>query len=128
MEPVDNVSKAMEVLRRQMTENLERLRRAGKLPSQAAPKSAASPGATTQSVRETVARKIRAIDPLAPDFDRLAANVFVESVLTAEFGDALLNDPAFRDMMREVQQAMLSHEQVREQLQSVLRALRDVSR
>jgi hypothetical protein len=85
---------------------------------------AANTGATPGSVRETIAHKIRAIDPLAPDFDSLAANLFVESVLAAEFGDALLNDPAFRDIMREVQQTMLSHESIRAQLQSLLRALR----
>jgi hypothetical protein len=127
MEPVDNVSKAMEILRRQMTENLDRLRRTGKLPPQA-PKSAASRGATPESVRETVARKIKAIDPRTLDYDRLATNVFVESVLTAEFGDALLNDPAFRDMLGEVQRTVLSHESVRGQLLLVLHALRDVSR
>lgn len=124
MEPVDHVSKAMEILRRQMAENLDRLKRAGKLPSPPAPRIAANPGATSGSVREIVARKIREIDPLAPDFDRLAASLFIESVLTAEFGDTLLNDPAFRDVMSDVQQAMLSHESIRGQLQSLLRALR----
>jgi hypothetical protein len=75
-------------------------------------------------VRETVARKIRTIDPLAPDFDRTAASLFIESVLTAEFGDALLNDPAFRETMRDVQHAMLSNESIRAQLQTLLRELR----
>jgi len=124
MEPIDHISKAMEILRREMTENLERLKRAGKLPSQPAPRAGANAGSTSGSVREVVARKIRAIDPLAPDFDRLAASVFIESVLTAEFGDALVNDAAFRDMMSDVQQAMLSHEPIRGQLQSLLRGLR----
>jgi len=124
MEPVDHVSKAMEILRRQMTENLDRLKRAGKLPAQPARKSAADPRATIASVQETLAHKIRSIDPLEPDFDGRAARLFIESVLTAEFGDTLLNDPAFHDMISEVQQAMLSHEAIRGQLQSLLQTLR----
>jgi len=114
----------MEILRREMTQNLDRLKRAGKLPSQQAPRPSGSSNVASSSVRETVARKIHAIDPLAPDFDRAAASVFIESVLTGEFGDALLNDPAFREIMHDVQHAMLSNESVRAQLQTLLRELR----
>jgi len=124
MEPVDHISKAMEILRRQMTENLERLKSAGKLPSQSAAKLASKSSGTSSSVRETIARKIRAIDPLTADFDNRAGNLFIESVLAAEFGHSLLNDPAFRDVVREVQQSMLSQESVRRELQSLVRGLR----
>src|SRR5690349_5912155 len=105
MEPVDNVSKAMEVLRRQMAENLERLRRTGKLTSQTTAKPAADSSAMSASTQDIVTRKIRALDPRAPDFDQRAGGVFIESVLTAEFGDTLLNSPAFHDMLSTVQQA-----------------------
>jgi hypothetical protein len=124
MEPVDNVSKAMEILRRQMTENLDRLRRTGKLSSRPTSKSAADASAASVSTQETVARKIRAIDPRASDFDQRASSVLIESVLTAEFGDTLLNGPAFHDLLSEVQHTMLSDESIRAQLQTLLRALR----
>jgi hypothetical protein len=123
MEPIDNVSKAMEILRRQMSENLERLRRSGKFPSPPASKSAPA-GAVSASIQDTVAHKIRSIDPLEPDFDHHAAGVFIESVLTAEFGDNLLNDPGFQDMLSAVRSTMMSDERIRTQLQSLLRGLR----
>lgn len=122
MEPIDNVSKAMEILRQQMTENLARLRRSGQLPPRATP--AARRSSPRQSLRETVARRIRSIDAQSADFDSVAVRVFIESVLTAEFGDDLVNDPQFRDMLREVEHAMLSREPVRQQLQAMVHKLR----
>jgi hypothetical protein len=124
MEPVDNVSKAMEILRRQMAENLDRLKRSGQLPSGAALKPAANAGASLTSTQEIVARKIRAIDPRSPDFDAQAGAVFIETVLTAEFGDTLLNSPAFQEMLGTVRHAMLADETIHAQLHSLLRAMR----
>jgi hypothetical protein len=103
-----------------MTENLDRLKRAAAHLSQR--QGWRPTRATPGSVRETIAHKIRAIDPLAPDFDSLAPTIR-RIRLMVEFGDALLNDPAFATS-REVQQTMLSHESIRAQLQSLLRAAR----
>src|SRR5690348_9858087 len=124
MEPVDGVTQAMEILRRQMAENLDGLKRTGKDPSRVATRPTVGSSAMSPSIPEIVARKIRTMDPLAPDFDQQASSVYIESVLIAEFGDRLVNNPAFHDMLSAVQKTMLSDETIRIQLQSLLRGLR----
>lgn len=102
MQPVDNIAQVMQVLRRQMAENLERMRSSGKL-------GAAQPAApAVRNVRQTVERRIKSIDADDPRYLEKAASLFVESVLLAEFGDGLVNDPEFRDLVGQVQSALLA--------------------
>jgi hypothetical protein len=102
MDPLGGVSPIMEVLRRQMAENLEKLRRAGKSAAgaRALPRIDSRPVAA--SLRQTLARRIRSVDARDPQFQEKATALFVESVLTSEFGEELVNDSGFRLMIREV--------------------------
>ena len=59
-----------------------------------------------QDLASVVARRVRAIDPADPDASGKAFHVFLESVLLAEFGDHLINDPAFHQMVENVQRQM----------------------
>lgn len=109
MQPVDHVGQVMQVLRRQMAENLERMRGSGHKAAVAAPgtrPAGAPPVAPT--LRQAVARRIKAIHPDDPRRLHTATAVLVEAVLLAEFGEGLVNDPEFRDLMRQVQSAMLA--------------------
>lgn len=106
MDPVSGVSPLMEVLRRQMSENLEKLRQAGSATagSRALPQLAERPVAGT--LRQTLARRIKAVDAHDPRFQEKATALFVESILLSEFGDGLVNDAGFRIMIRDVAGAM----------------------
>jgi hypothetical protein len=117
MEPVHNIAQVMQALRRQMAANLERLGQSGKLTGQAAPHTGPDLQRVQPTVRQAMARRIRSIDPDDPGFLDKAALVFVESVLLAEFGEKLLNDPEFRDLATQVQSAMISNAEIREELQ-----------
>lgn len=106
MQPVDNVAQVMQVLRRQMAENLQRMRSSGKLA--ATPAAATSAAHAAAPLRQTVSRRIKAIDADDPRYREKVTALFVESVLLAEFGEGLVNDPEFRDLAQQVQSAMLT--------------------
>ena len=56
-----------------------------------------------------LARRVRAIDPSDPDADNQAMHVFLESILLAEFGEHLINDPAFHQVVEDVHRQMLGN-------------------
>jgi hypothetical protein len=56
--------------------------------------------------RSVIARRVQAIDPGDPDRRRKAFRVFLESVLLAELGEALINDPGFYQLVDQVQSRM----------------------
>ena len=58
------------------------------------------------SLAAVIRRRIQAIDPSDPDRRRKAFRVFLESVLRAELGEALINDPAFYQLVDQVQAQM----------------------
>jgi hypothetical protein len=124
MEPVDNIAQVMQVLRRQMAENLDRLRRSGKLASQSQPLSSAGAQRVQPTTRQAIARRIKAIDADDPRFLEKATLVFVESVLLAEFGDGLVNDPDFRDLVTQVQTAMRSDAETEKDLRRLTNQMR----
>jgi len=102
MDPLGGISPVMEILRRQMSENLEKLRQAGGTTAgaRALPRLESRP--VPASLRQTLARRIRAMDARDPQFQERATALFVESILTSEFGEALVNDAGFRQVIREV--------------------------
>ena len=128
MQPVDNIAQVMQVLRRQMAENLDRLRNSGKLKGAAPPASAGSAGSvvrTASTLRQTVERRIKSIDADDPRFLEKATHGFVESVLLAEFGEGLVNDPEFRDLMVQVQSTMLADAEVANDLNRLTTRIRE---
>ena len=58
------------------------------------------------SLGAVIARRVQAIDPDDPDRRRKAFRVFLESVLLAELGEALINDPGFYQLVDQVQTCM----------------------
>lgn len=124
MEPVQNIAQVMQALRRQMAANLERLGQGGKLTAQAGPLAGAPAQRLQPTARQAMARRIKSIDPDDPGFLDKAALVFVESVLLAEFGEGLLNDPEFRDLASRVQSAMISDTEIKEDLRRLTTQIR----
>jgi len=58
---------------------------------------------------------------------RLAREVFVETVLTTELGENLSRDPAFTDMVKRVAEHIGADARLGERLHSLLRSLADES-
>lgn len=62
----------------------------------------AAPRTRREDLAQVVARRVHGIDPADPDAARKAFRVFLESVLLAEFGEDMINDPAFYRLVDEV--------------------------
>lgn len=103
MSRIDSAGRIAEIVRRQVdalrdpaSPHAGRSAAQGRRP---ASREAASLGAV-------IARRIHAIDPSDPDRRRKAFRVFLESVLLAELGEALINDPGFYQLVDQVQAQM----------------------
>lgn len=58
------------------------------------------------SLQALVVQRVRAIGDEDPQRRRKAFRIFLESILSAELGGQLINDPAFHQMVDNVQQSM----------------------
>src|SRR5437016_1460833 len=104
MDPISNLNKIVESLRR----------RVGESPGKVGQKTGgAQPGAVTEpagnhiyDLQRQVAERIRAVDADDPHRREKATRIFLESVLRREYGDGLLNDPRFLDMLEDIQASM----------------------
>jgi hypothetical protein len=70
-----------------------------------------------------VAQRIRAIPAGDPQRERKAFRLFLETVLLAELGESLVNDPSFAVMVDHVQQQMESDPKLKEASLEAARAL-----
>ncbi len=102
MDPLGNVSPVMEVLRRQMSENLEKLRRAGDSAAASRPLPTVGGRTVEPNLRQTLGRRVGALERADPQFQQRATRLFVESILLAEFGADRANDAGFQMLIREV--------------------------
>jgi len=79
---------------------------AGVAPKRAGTSAGTGTAAARKRSSALVAERVRALDPLDPDRGRKAFRIFLESVLLAELGEELINDPAFYTMVDQVQRTM----------------------
>lgn len=106
MDPINPLAGLAEILRKRMS-----LEAVGKGKPLAKTNSGAATTAgrpSTETLRRRWQNSVAAIDPLDPDRPAKATRLFVESVLTWQFGEALLNDPRFNDLADEVQAVLES--------------------
>ena len=107
MEPISHVNPLLDALRKQLAENIEQLRKSGRLGGSGATSGAARGQAAREPLEVGLRRRIGAIDRKSPEGRSKAARAFVETVLLAEFGEELLTDPGFGEMLNEMS-AMLA--------------------
>jgi hypothetical protein len=77
----------------------------------------------SEDLAARLARRVRAIDPSDPDAGGKAMHVFLESVLLAEFGDHLINDPAFHQIVDAVHQQMRGNAELTAMMEKAASAL-----
>ena len=78
------------------------------------------PGNAMQVLRRRVRERLKRLDPADPQLARKSKRVFLETVLAWEFGDALMLDRSFDDLVSQVQQAISSQPELDEQLAELL--------
>jgi hypothetical protein len=120
MDPISHVNPVLDALRRQLAENIERLRRAGKLSAGTRGGAAAHSAASAESLEAALRRKLAAIDRRSSAGLSAATRVFVETVLVGEFGPGLLTDPGFGQLAAELSESLRQEPEVREPLERML--------
>ncbi len=108
MSRIDGLTQVMELLRRQLSATKSGPSVKKRAAAHRPPLTKASPQALKQRIEE----RLRGLD-LSGQGERHAARIFLESVLTWEFGEELANDPNFGQMVAEIDQLIQSNEELR---------------
>ncbi len=119
MDPIHRLDQILLVIGRQMSERASRLEAGAKSsPAATPPRTAKRPplAALKEKVRERL-KAIAADDPRRADEAR---RVFLESVLSWQFGDELLLDRGFEEIVSGVQEALRAHPRLDGQLARLL--------
>jgi hypothetical protein len=119
MDPISNFNPVLEALRRQLAEDIERMRKSGKFAGSPS-RPAGQPAMRAKGLESILQRRISGIDRRSPDGKARAAYAFVEGVLVAEFGEALLSDPGLGQMLVEIGDSLRQDPQLRDQLDALL--------
>ena len=119
---INGLQNVMEVLRRQIAESAQRLDAPGKSPTP----SAATPNTAKASLPDLKRRIKERLDTITKDDParaKKAYRLFIESVLVWEFGDALLLDPRFEEMLTRLQEGLGSVPNAQQQFDKLLASI-----
>lgn len=124
LDSINRLNRVMEILRRQVAEDASRPGAAGRPHAPATAEGSQRPERpTVAQLRQRVLERVRAIDPDDPRRPGKARRVFLESVLAWEFGDAILQDHRFDDLLTHIEQGFASVPEMAGQLDELLSAL-----
>ncbi len=123
MDPVNNLGQVLSVLRRQISERSTKLGSQSVLARASTAESEAAAAQALRDVQKKIQLRIRALDADDERRHSKAVRIFLEGVLRREFGDAMINDPAFYSLIDEVQLAMESDPGTNESLRGLIRRL-----
>jgi|SRR5581483_5371884 len=122
MDPINRLDQVMRIIGRQMSERAARLEAGGKpLPVAAPTRLARRPPLT--ALKSKIQQRLKALDPNDPRQPEKARRIFLESVLAWQFGDELMVDRGFADIVSGVQEALSAHPQMDSRLAEILREL-----
>ena len=123
MDPVGNINQIVEALRQQIAEKTNRANTGGKANVSVTVQKRSLSKPTNAELQETIAKRLRAVDPDDPSRRHKTIRTFLEAVLLAELGEELVNDPMFYELVGNVHTAMendLNTRQTLEQLAELL--------
>jgi hypothetical protein len=118
MDPIDGVSRALQLMRLRLADE--------KRSSSRGSTSTAAPGAQErkEDVRGAIATRLGACDRDDPAYLERATEVFVEAVLLDEFGEGMSNDVQFRQVILGVAREMRAQPETARQLEQLFESLR----
>lgn len=108
MSRIEGLTEVMELLRRQLSAAKTGRNAKTRAAAHRPPVTKTSPQALKQRIQE----RLRGLD-LSGRGERHAARIFLESVLTWEFGEDLASDPNFGEMVTEIDELIQSDEELR---------------
>jgi len=122
MDPVNRLDQIIQVIGRQMSERASRLE-AGAQPLPAATPSRTARRPSLAVLKLKVQERLKALDPEDPRRAEQARRIFLESVLSWQFGNELLLDRGFEEVVSGVQEAISADPHVDARLARLLRDL-----
>lgn len=108
MDSVNRLDQILQVIGRQMSERVSRLDTGAKT-STSAPTARAARRPSLAALKSKVQERLRALDPKDARRSDKARRIFLESVLVWQFGDDLLLDRGFAEIVSGVQEALQAH-------------------
>jgi hypothetical protein len=108
MDPVSRLDQILQVIGRQMSERASHLEAGAKTIGSATPARAAR-RPSLAVLKSKVQQRLRALDPNDARRADKARRIFLESVLAWQFGDELLLDRGFEEIVSGVQEALRAH-------------------
>jgi hypothetical protein len=122
LDPVSNLGQVLAILRRQISERSAKLGSRSLLARSPTPDGAAA-AQEMRDVQRKIQLRIRALDANDERRHSKAVRIFLEGVLRREFGDSMINDPAFYALIDDVQVAMESDPSVNVELRGLIQRL-----
>lgn len=122
MDPLSSLDSIAELIRRRVSEtssNKIDKSYSDKL-SQARQKHAIAKEKTAESVRLKIVKEVKAIDSQDSKKNQKTMGIFVENILLWQFGEDLINDPNFINLVDDVGSALLKESSIIDQLNKLV--------
>ncbi len=123
MDPIGNINQIVEALRQQIAEKTNRAKTSGKANASATGQKRQLSKPTNAELQETIAKRLRAVDPDDPSRRHKTIRTLREAELLAELGEDLVNDPKFYELVGNVQTAMENDANTRQKLEQLAESL-----
>jgi len=117
---IGRLNRIMEILHTQVNEAGRQITAPAKAPQSRSNPAFLPAGNGMQVLRRRVRERLKRLDPADPQIAGKSKRVFLETVLAWEFGDALMLDRGFEDLVSQVQQAISSEPGIDQQLSELL--------
>lgn len=124
MDPINGLNNIMEILRRQIADNAKRLDRPGKTGRLGASRTGQNPGKTSPGeLRALIHDRIKGLNPQEAQYQHKAKRLFLESVMAWEFGNDIIRDQEFSDMIADIQETLETTPEIRRQFDGLIEQL-----
>lgn len=122
MDPLSSLDNIAELIRRRVFETSSNKidKSYSDQLSQARQKHAIAKEKTAESVRLKIVKEVKAIDSHDSKKNQKTMGIFVENVLLWQFGDNLINDPNFINLVDDVGSALLKEPSIIDQLNKLM--------
>ena len=118
MDRIQGYSQLLGILRTQVTTRVDQVRRG---PTEKKNQRGVHTK-TYAELEQSIIQRVRQLDRRGAEWELQARQIAVASILSWEFGDDLLNDPAFADMLVDVEKRLESNPNAAREMQRILAA------
>lgn len=116
MEPINPLDALAELIRRRATESNKADKSLANRLTHTNHKHTVTRHQTAESVKLKIIEAIRNIDKSDKRKNQKSVHIFVENILLWQFGDELINDPSFSQLVTDVRDAMLKDPDIAHQI------------